>query len=302
LPDIPGAYDYYSATDTDASVYVATDGTLLVVGDMLQVNSNPFVETYNNPFDRFKYFIVFGSSFAAQTSQEASFMAVISAHTNMTDQSPFTSVQDPASDFRLGYAGFTVFDESSELWFSYFITNDTVFAGYERYTPFGVTSPYAMFTFAMPLISILPDSIHTYAINFNAGQKSVRWIVDGVEVYKIYSIGSFITNEFRPLLATGTEDVTFPNQVRIGFGTFDFLEAYSPCVVTVPAPFGGTMCSFPALSTGLVQLRTGLTNPFNGVSGAVYESTGVSPGSRIWGQGVTMYIANVTVGQCNPTF
>jgi hypothetical protein len=269
---------------------------------MLQVNSNPFVATYNNPFDRFKYFLVTSIFFGVDPFQESSFRAVISTHTNMTDQSPFTSVQSPASDFRLGYAGFTLFEESSGFWFSYFITNDTVFAGYERYKPFGVTSPYAMFTFAMPLASILPGSVHTYAINFNIFQKSVRWILDGVEVYKIYSVGSFITNEFRTLLAAGTEDVTFPSTMKMGFGTFDFLEAYSPCVVTVPAPFGGTMCSFPAIDTGLVQLRDGLTNPLNGVSAAAYESTGVLPSSRIWGQGVTMAIANITMGLCNSTF
>lgn len=283
--------------------FFSNDGALSIVNNQLVVNSYPFTLTDNSFVDRFKFFLLSNQPFTIPATGELSVSAKIKTAAFGVDLQPFGSqVQDPQSDFRLAATSLTVADLQSGLLFDFFITDTKIYAIYERlefYRP--ALGPYAAFTFAMPVGNTLPNQTHTYSINLNGAEKSVRWLVDGVEVYKIYTAGSLISRTLMTLDLGGVEQRTFPLQVQVAFGTVTLLNYYSPCNVQIPVPGPALQCQFPANETGLVQLNLpgAQYNPrFGQPVPAAWVDNGANPAYRLFGQGVIMAISDLTVGYC----
>ena len=294
-----GMFNYaFSLSD-----FTTDDGILSIVDNQLVVNSYPFTLSEPISVDRLKYVIYTNQFFTVPPTGELSYSAKIKSAAFGVDLQPFGSqVQDPQSDFRLANTALIINDYWSGLAFEFFITNTRIYAVYERLDydrpPLG---PYAAFTFAMPVGNTLPNQTHTYSINLNGAEKSVRWLVDGVEVYKIYTTGSRISRTLMSLDLGGVEQHIFPHNVTVGFGTLTLLDGYSPCNVQIPVPGPALQCQFPANETGLVQLSPPGAH-FNPRYGdpvpALYVDNGENPAYRLFGQGIIMAISNVTIGYC----
>lgn len=270
----------------------------------LTVNSYPFTKYAigQGILDHVKFLLICNQPFSVPSTGEIAFNAIISAETFKVNDHPFgAQVLDPQSDLRLAVAAFNVFCLECGLVFDFFITNTKVYALYERLDiARGAYGPYAAYTFVVPVLNITPNSKHLYTIAFNGEQKSVRWLIDGKEVYKAYNIGTLLSRQFMVLDLGGQEEIMFPGQLNVGFGTFTVLDGYSPCNVLAPALDGGSICQFPANEQGLTQLTTlGYElNPRNGVTPATFVTDGTNVGDHIWGQGVVMQIEKIFVDVC----
>jgi hypothetical protein len=286
-----------------AGPFIGNDGTLSssCCGG-LTIDSNPFTkyEIGLGVLDHVKFLIFTNRVFNTPSYGELSFNAKINMEAFNVANHPFgAQVQDPQSDLRLAAAAFNVLSLSNGFIFDFLITNTKIYALYERLdiarVPYG---NYAAFTFAIPVVDIVPNSSHLYTISFNADQKSVRWLVDGKEVYKVFMIGTLVSRQFMGLDLGGQEEMVFPTSLQIGFGTFTLLDAYSPCNVVTPALDGGKICQFPAGDEGLTQLAAGLYNPRNGIDPATYLTDGSQVIDHIWGQGVVMQVEKIYVNLC----
>ena len=71
-------------------------------------------------------------------------------------------------------------DFESLMVFDFLITNETIYAIYER-LPFGrpALGNYAAFTFNVPLVATSPAQTHHLEISYDRAAGAVRWIVDG---------------------------------------------------------------------------------------------------------------------------
>lgn len=282
--------------------YSSNDGRLSIDNGKLVVNSNPFTSTQTNVLDHPKYLIYTNQQFAIPETGELSFSAVIGGACFGVEAQPFgAQVADPESDMRLATLAFNVIDFPNSFIFDFLITNRKIYALYERLDfSRGTLGNYAAYTFSIPVADNMPGQSHRYSINFNADEKSVRWLVDGREVYKVYGAGSLLSRQFMSLDLGGQQEIDFPKTLQVGFGTFSLLDAYPPCNVQVPTANGGFICQFPVNEEGLVQLApTGAQkNPRNGIQNATYFENGTDPRYRLWGQGCILSVDEVTVGYC----
>jgi hypothetical protein len=295
-----GDFSYFQVGD-----FIGNDATFSSnCCDGLTVNSNPFTKYAigQGILDHVKLLLIGNTPFSVPSTGEITFNAIIKMEAFKVADNPFgVQVQDPNSDCRLATAAFNVFCLTLGLVFDFFITNTKVYALYERLdVSRGIYGPYAAYTFLIPVLNIVPNSRHLYTMGFNGEQKSVRWLVDGKEVYKVYNIGTLLSRQFMALDLGGQEEVIFPYTLHVGFGTFTLLDGYSPCNVVIPVLDGGSICQFPANEQGLTQLTTlGYElNPRNGVTPATFVFDGSNVADHIWGQGVVMQLEKIFVDVC----
>ena len=284
--------------------YSATDGVASVVGGNLRVLSNPFTTTHTNLFDRFKYYLA-PNAFLVLSSGILAFKARMSANVNTAfSGSPYTlaEVPDPQSDLRLGYGALVFYDPISRFFFSFFITNTRIYAGYERLVDGSIPlGSVATFSSAIPVANSTAAQFHDYMIIFSVQNSTVQWVVDGVEVYKIYTIGSITSRQYMIMDGGGPQVMTYPTRMGFGFGTFNYVNAYSPCNVVTWDSEGGSVCQFPAPDRGLAgPLQTGLLNPRDGITPAAYYINPSTAQSRIWGEGVTILVNYLEILRCTP--
>ena len=284
--------------------FTATGGSRVIFSGSLLIDSLPFTTTNANLFDRFKYFLVLNNDFDISSG-------VVSFNTQMRVElnpgiagSPYSAVQipDPSSDLRVAHGAFITYDPTSRFFFSFLITGTRIYVGYERLVndtdiPLGSV---ATFSFAVPVVTIADFDFHNYAIIFNSTEFSVKWIFDGNEVYKIYTTGSIISRQFMIMDGGGQQVMFYPPSMRVGFGTFSYIDAYSPCNVVTTDSEGGSVCQFPSPDTALSgPLQIGLLNPRNGITPATYFVTPSIPTSRIWGSlGAQILVDFVEVLTC----
>lgn len=299
LPSIgPQAQWNYPVPD-----YPTNGGRMSIVDGRLVINSYPFNNTLPNLVDHFKFFLAANQPFTIPAYGEFSYSATINMAAIGVENQPFgAQVQDTQSDFRLASAGMNVIDERTGLAFEFFVTNTKIYAIYERleFARYNL-GPYYAFTFAIPVANTTANAINRLSINLNGAEKTARWIINGVEVYKVCTTGSLISRSLMVNDYGGVEEQVFPTSVRVAFGTFSFLEAYSPCNVMVPAAGSTFVCQYPANESGLVSLNSPGTQfyPRSGPpTPATFVENGTNPAYRLFGQGVIMGISDVSVGYC----
>ena len=147
-----------------------------------------------------------------------------------TEGHPFgDEIDNPNDDNRLSAVGMNTIDFESFMVFDFFVTNETIYAIYER-LPFArpVLGNYAAFTFSIPLATTAPGEQHHLKVAYDRGAGVVRWIVDGVERFSVDQIGHRIDRQFMTLDHGGTEVDVEPRQLACGMGMFTLLDAHRP--------------------------------------------------------------------------
>ncbi|MFT3776177.1 MAG: DUF6081 family protein [Minicystis sp.] len=143
--------------------------------------------------------------FDAVPGQELACEARVSGQVFGTHGHPFghQAVWDPDADPRLGAVATSAFDPETFMIFNFLLTNEVIYAFYEH-PPFArdVYGNYAAFTYAIPVAMRCPYQEHDLKIAYDKAAGRVRWLVDGVEVYRVEAIGARIDRHFM-LLESG---------------------------------------------------------------------------------------------------
>lgn len=155
----------------------------------------------------------------------------IGGRTFGTENHPFGNLVDnPNDDLRLASFAMNSADFESFMVFDFFITNETIYAFYER-LPFGQGGPlgyYASFSHQIPVAARNPNQQHHLKIEYDREEGKVRWYVDDVEVFQVDKIGHRLDRQYLTLDHGGQEEIVDMKQLLCGMGTFSLLDAYRP--------------------------------------------------------------------------
>ena len=158
---------------------------------------------------------------------ELSGTARIGGRTYGTDRHPFgAAVAEPDADVRLAAFGMTTIDVESWMVFDFLFTNRRAYALYER-LPFGRSAehPYAAFSYAIPVSDRTAHDVHEAAIAYDAAAGTVRWSLDGREVFRADRLGHHLqTREHLLIDLGGVEESARPRQLAFGVGLLTLLD------------------------------------------------------------------------------
>jgi hypothetical protein len=167
----------------------------------------------------------------AELGEELVLGARIGGRTFGTDDNPFgAAVPDDDDDLRLASTAMSTADFETYTIFSFFMTNKRLYVWYER-LPFlkSATYDYAAFNYGIPVANRSPGDFHNLAVAFNKQRGTVRWLVEGVEVFKVTQIGRRLPSSTYLYTDHGGPDETVsPNQLALGMGSFSLLDGYRP--------------------------------------------------------------------------
>jgi hypothetical protein len=285
--------------------FVGDDGLVSTAGHQLSVVApgvNPvthlpaFLKTVGwdepdlTPFDHVKWLAVMNHvssrgvlGFDAVAGQELVCEATVSGQIFGAHQHPFgNAVKDADQDPRLGAVATSAFDLETFLIFNFLLTNERIYAFYEHPVfARGQYGDYASFIYAIPVAARCPLDRHKLAIAYDKARGRVRWLVDGVEVYRIDALGAR-PDRHHLLTDRGGADMIFaPEQLDCGMGTFTFLDGYG------------------ATGRGLVQVDVDASSYFNPRHGepaaeSFLDATSAY-GSRLFGQGAAMEVGRYVI-------
>jgi hypothetical protein len=286
-------------------IFIGNDGDEKILNNDLVVSSDPFVGTVgqegseDNPFglpggfDHVKWLVYMNHlsssgvpGFDAVPGQELACESWISGRTFGTENHPFgDAVDNPNDDLRLGAPAMNTIDLESWMVFDFFLTNEQIYAFYER-LPFGRGAElgnYAAFSFMIPVGERNPNEKHHLKIAYNKSAGTVRWLVDDQEVFRVDEIGHLIDRQYLTIDHGGDEPLEFvsPNQLNCGMGTFTLLDGALPS------------------SEALVRLSTAADFYFDTGSGEPNPQTFIDESSlsesRLFGQGVELRVSKYVV-------
>jgi hypothetical protein len=216
--------------------------------------------------------------FDAALGSEVGCEATVSGSTHGTARQPFgDAVKDPQDDLRLASYALTSADFETFMVFDFFMTNETIYAFYER-TPSGraTLGNYGSFSHAIAVAPNRPGQPHQLKITFDKARGLVRWFVNGGEVFSVNQIGRRLSRATMTLDHGGVDEVVSPNQLVCGMGMFTLLDGHLPS--------GG----------GLVKIVSAPNYYFNPELGEPAPQTFVDEESlasnRLFGQGASMSV------------
>jgi hypothetical protein len=220
--------------------------------------------------------------FDAQPGQELTCRASVSGQSFGTGRHPFgDAVTNPDDDLRLGSVAMNTIDFETFMVFDFFLTNERLYAFYER-LPFGRTAEnnYAAFSFMIPIAERDPGDWHDLRISYDRSAGTVRWIVDGEEVYSVDRLGFLIDRSMLTIDHGGVEELVELRQLACGMGMFTLLDGSLPS------------------GTGLVRLSTASDFYFDTVAGfapQTFVDEDSREGSRLFGQGAQLRVRRYIV-------
>jgi hypothetical protein len=266
----------------------------------------------DNPYsDHYKYFIMANQPVPVPKAGNLVFEFLASTKTFRTEQNPFPEVlQSPAGDdVRFASGVFQVFDpyrlgESNPaadgLVFSFYLTNDRVYVGYERQDRYisGTRPPGvlpAAFNFLIPVKVRRSCDLHDMKIVVNHANRFVSWRLDGREVFRVNKVGYLLSRTFMLTDFGGAEQEAFPETLTYGFGSMTLLDSYPACLRSDNC----RSCKFPDLRQALVQTVINEANYINPVLGApqpaIFWDLLGQEKYRLWGQGSETHIRRLAV-------
>lgn len=196
---------------------------------------------------------------------------------------PFgAAVEDPEADPRLAAAAMTTIDIESWMVFDFLFTNRRIYALYER-LPFGRRGDhaYASFSYAIPVAERRPRDWHEATIAYDQAAHTVRWTLDGSEVFRVSRLGHHLPRRDHLLIDLGGDEQPIcPRQLAFGMGLFTLLD--------------GALGSGP----GLVRLsdREQYRTPRGGKGQALtFVDEHSRPESRLFGQGAELSVSSYVV-------
>jgi hypothetical protein len=232
--------------------------------------------------------------FDAVPGQDLACETSLSGRTFGTAEHPFGArVRNPNDDLRLSGVAFNAIDFETFLVADFFVTNEQIYALYER-LPFGRPSSggtlneYASFTFAVPVAARSAGDRHHLKIAYDRSRGIVRWLVSGREVMRVDRLGYRIDRRHMVLDHGGTETRVQPRQLACGMGMFTLLDASRP-----------GQRGLDGTADGLVRLSTAPNFYFNTGLGQPTPQTFADPDSRstsrLFGQGAELNARRLVV-------
>jgi Family of unknown function (DUF6081) len=170
------------------------------------------------------------AGFDAVPGQELSCETWMTGRTYGTDGHPFGSaVRNPDDDLRLASVGMPVFDQESLMVFDFFVSNERIYAFYER-LPYGreTMGNYAAFVHVVPIGRRSPGDRHHFKISYDRSAGTVRWLLDGREVFEVDRLGYRLDRRYLTLDHGGVEERVEPRQLNCGMGMFTILDGALP--------------------------------------------------------------------------
>jgi hypothetical protein len=217
--------------------------------------------------------------FDATTNRQVGCEAYVGGQTYGTNGHPFGSaVRDANDDLRLAAFAMNVIDVETFMVFDIFMTNEGIYAFYER-LPFGRgpgLGNYAAFSFAKRVADNSPGEQHKLGVSYDKRSNTVVWTVDGREVQRVSRVGLLIDRQNMVLDHGGTPTEVSLNQLNCGMGTFTLLDANA------------------VGRGGLAKLSTAPGFYYNPATGEPNPETFTDPasadGSRLFGQGAELNV------------
>ena len=222
------------------------------------IRSTPFTNTSPSGLDRVKFLVYQKEPYnAPKLGSEIVYEGIISAQQTglenfsrvspvlgATAGAPLYGVNNVFEDLRLSSAGINVLDEVNQLVFNFGLTNEDIYAVYERlplgrkewvgpaatnYDSYGQVIPVGKRNIADPL-----NDFVKLAIAYNYKENYVRWLVNDQEVFRLERLGFPLERETRvyQMGTTGSfpdpDSLLRPTQLKYGFGTFSNMGFYNP--------------------------------------------------------------------------
>ncbi|WP_099364288.1 DUF6081 family protein [Fredinandcohnia onubensis] len=219
--------------------------------------------------------------FDAISGKVLSFETWISGRTFGTQYQPFGDAIEAPNDIRLASFAFNTMDMESFMVFDFFITNNQIYAFYER-LPLGrgTLGNYAAFSYKIPVMKRNPEDVHRLRISYDKDKGTISWYVDNSKVFQVDKIGHHIDRKYMILDHGGKEELVKPNQLVAGLGLFTLMDAFEN-------------------GKGLVKLSTEEDFYFDPIQGEPvpleFVDSKSRESSRIFGQGAKLEVKQVNV-------
>lgn len=153
-------------------------------------------------------------------------------------------VQNIHQDYRLCCAASVLYDEVSMIGLYFLLTNDAIYAMYERRPgakiPKARATPgddYASFVASKfllkrgrghPKAEDILDDTYILAIGIDRISRCIRWYVNGIELWTVTQIGYRVEDQYMVLERGGNPVLVEMSQFSCGFGHFTFLDHQLP--------------------------------------------------------------------------
>ena len=330
-----------------SGAFTGNDATALAQNNELKLNPTPQAFTLTVPqgtdggLDHVKYLVYRKGAFTApDDGNELVYEAEIAV--NQTFAAPpqvpvalQAGVQNMNDDIRLCSGAINCIDYDTMMVFDCFMSNNIIYAFYERLpflepnwftAPNPINNTYHAFSHCIPIArratgvetSTGQNPINDFvkvAIAYNRSRGYVRWLVNGVERYRVNRIGCALDAKYRVLDHGGPDVQVDVRQLNFGFGLFTLLDMSLPNVENYIDT--GTLTATP--NNGLVQIGAQAGGPVGAncqyvnhhgsnttFTGLIYSPPTFIDGSsllanRIFGQGAQMTIRNWKVYVFDPT-
>ncbi|MFE3428703.1 DUF6081 family protein [Streptomyces sp. NPDC059171] len=194
-------------------------------------------------------------------------------------ENPFgRTVTNPASDIRLASIALITADFESRAIADFSVTDDTVYAIYERLPSESGDGDYAAYGYAIPLARTAPGRMHDLEVRIDRGGKRVGWYVDGALKLRTDKIGTrAFDRKYMTLDHGGTEERLTLKQISCGMALGSLLDGAKPGA---------------ADGTALVRLKDRENFYYGPRAGEPVEQEFIDPESRVenrlFGQGARM--------------
>lgn len=217
--------------------------------------------------------------FDAAPGTELTCRTRLSARTYGTAGHPFGShVLVHSADLRLASAAFIAVDQETGTVFDFFLTNNAIWAYYERLPRPGAGA----FSYAIPVAVRTPSQEHELAIAYDRSAGVARWLVDGREALRLDRIGHRAFDRRLMFVDNGgpDEDVE-PRQLACGIGLFTLLDG---------AGYDGTgLVRLSSTPNFYYSARLGEPRPQR------FADEESRDASRLWGQGAQVRVREFAV-------
>lgn len=251
---------YYNPNDFE--YFLGSDGKISLSKEGLVVNSIPFTILT----DHIKWCQLYKNNFMLCPFVETIFEAKMSGkqYINPDNIPPLMipRIRNKDEDLRLASVALFLFDFDNEIELGIFLTNTDIYAFYERspYITPGVFSPaseriFAAFTNVVLIGKRNPSDFDKLAIGINPTEGIIRWYIGSKCVFEWNKIGYSMFDQYKIQNYGGVEQIVQIKNIRVGFGTFDLLDA------AIPNNYARdyltqTPTEYQLMASALVQLET----------------------------------------------
>lgn len=307
-----GTWAYYTLlNDADAPVFVADDGKLItgcsggILDSKVYTSFQAGLSSWTVQ-DHAKWWGYAKTPIPVPSHGDVVIKYAANVQTFNTEENPFPSAIVERNDFRLASGNFLAFDFDTGLIVGYVVTNHRVYVLYQRVPQLEAPAAlkavtYAAFTFVVPVKIRRVCDWHDMEVVFHGDTREISFHLDDQEVFVINQVGFRLSRDYMVEDDGGNEELTWPETIQYGFGTFSGLDYYPSCQRAESC----RTCRYPFIREALVQLNDGIQytqyNPIFGPSTpAVFYDTASLEANKIWGQGTVTKIRKLIAYQRLP--